>query len=349
MKLKIIIVLIQLLILFEDCQARNVHRPVDPLLAKLTVHYVAQDQICTLDNSHLQEHALFHLFDEEHFYSHQLPTGPIFYRYHSSNSVDPAILRQLIQELLGEIASGKRGYTHFTVLKNRDFRKKMQTGALILKFKEYPFVLKLFIESPESFVQPFSKGFEPAVFFLMGGGINRHLNGFTRLKNLEFLREQVACHPDWAQRVDFPRKWFWMPDDPSWLELVGYNIGGPYKTQRIQIPAIYGVICDEIQIERSFSLGNPEDRETILELSNYLGQHIDPHITNYVYEKGTGKIVPIDSEHFLTMVGMEKSNQSASYPEWYCTLSLKMLRDTFGRTKGERREYQFKTHLAFGE
>jgi hypothetical protein len=328
----------------QSILGRSKHRPIDPESPHIIIKSSCQNQKVILENSHLQEAPFFYLFDKEFLYKKFLPENAIHYRYNHSEYVQGKTLSFLIQTLIIEIQNGKKEFSDFIILKKRDFDKKRRTGLMVLKFKNYPFVLKLFIEGPDSFAHPFEKGFEPCCFFLMGGGVNRHLCGFTRIKNLENLRAKIKHDPYWAQKVDFPRKWFWLPQNPTWLTLESYNIG-PDKNKTITIPATYAIICDHIAIERTFSLHNKEDRQYALALSNFLQQEIDPHINNYVIEQKTKKIIPIDSEHFPSMVGIEHPRLCKSYVEWYSHLSCKMLKDTFGTTKRERRNAQYKRHI----
>jgi hypothetical protein len=319
--------------------ARSYHRPNDPLLASLEIQEIGTDKVAVLRNAHLSERAIFCSYDKDYFFAHLFPQS-ITYRHQPTKTIGSQVLFDLNEKLLQEIENGQTEYSDFIILKDRDFRKKARAGCLILKYKNYPFILKLFIETPESFADPFSKGFEPICFFMMGDGINRHLNGFGRIKNKDTMQWKVSIHPHWSHHVDFPRKWFWLPQNARWLRLTGTNIGGPRKVQDGEIPAVYGIICDKIDIGRDLSLNDPDDRQLALSLSNYLG-YIDPHIKNFVIEKQTNKIVPIDSENFLYMVGFDEPQQYNGYMEWYCKLTQKMVHDTFGRTKLERRNAQF--------
>ena len=146
------------------------------------------------------------------------------------------------------------------MLKDSDFNSRSVSGLIILKFKEYPFVLKLFIKTPETFVKPLSEGMIPRFFFRMGGGINRHLSGFTRVKNLEEIRKKIEANPEWNELIDTPRKWFWLPKNPRWIEVRSKNIG-PSGELKTELPAMYGIVADFIENDKSFSLWNTEDRE----------------------------------------------------------------------------------------
>ncbi|MEX0940725.1 MAG: hypothetical protein WDZ41_05165 [Candidatus Babeliales bacterium] len=328
------------------CCARSPYRPTDPLAPTIITQWQGNTKQYSLSNSHLQEGPYFHIFDKKYFFDHLLPNNEIVYR-HDKKTVTGKSLSILIENFLKEIKQNQNNFTDFIILKKKDFNWRDHTGLIIAKFKQHPFVLKLFIETPESFVAPLAKGFEPTCFFMMGGGVNRHLIGFTRIQNLETLQKKVAKNSSWHRYVEFPRKWFWLSKDTQWITITSKNIG-PQKTRSISIPGTYAIIADHIDIERMFSLKNKNDRDIAMQLSNYCKQNIDPHINNYAIEKNTHKIVPIDTEHFPTMVGYNQAPECNNYLQWYSRLSLKMLKDTLGRNKQERRTSQFKRHRPMG-
>ncbi|OQA35613.1 MAG: hypothetical protein BWY54_00535 [Candidatus Dependentiae bacterium ADurb.Bin331] len=320
---------------------RSPFRTPEPHLPVLLTNWSNETKKYELASSYLQEGPLFHLYDPVHFKQHLLPTTNIAFRYDPEQSVNGTELANLIETLLVEIKNKKqKKFKHFKVIKKRDFNFKKQTGFLVLKFRNYPFVLKLFITSPEQFLKPFDYGFESCCFFIMGGGVNRYLSGFTRIKNLERLKEYIAKNEDWRPKIDFPRKWFWIPRNNRSFTITGFNIGTIGTTHQIELPSAYALVCDEINIGHTFSLTCKENRDTALELSNFLQQQIDPHINNFVIDKINKKIVLIDTEHFPTMVGLEQPTNCTNYLTWYLDLSWKMFQDSFCRTKRTRREFQ---------
>jgi hypothetical protein len=329
--------------MFYSLHARSPFRTQEADMPSIEIKYVNDKHSHRLTNFYLQAGPIFNTFDKNFFDTHLLPTSPIAYRYDAQKHVSGKELNALIEELLEEIDQKKKSYTNFTVLKDRDFRKNDdRTGLLIVKCNKHPFVVKLFIETPESFVNPYRKGFEPCCFFIMASG-TRHLNGFTRIPNLEAITKLVKQSERWKDRVATLRKWYWLPKNKPWLHVTGYHLGDK-KKQEITIPSVYAIVCDEIAIEREFDLHNSDDRATALDLANFFEQRIDPHINNYVIEKGTGKIVPIDYEFFPSMVGLKKHVPCNSYVQWYGKLSLKMVQDTFCRTKKVRRDAQYSTY-----
>lgn len=326
-----------LTITFLTHGGRSVFRSLEPNLPTLTVCFENNAlSTCMLQESHLEQWPLFHTFDHDNFMANMLPEGPINFRYDPQQTITGKKLGELIMTALEEIKQNKKNFSHFTVLKKKDFRDTV--GLIILKFNDYPFVAKIFIETPDSLTTSWEKGFESTCFFFMGGGMNRHLAGFTRIKNLHNLRTDIVHHPYWKDRVQFPRKWFWTPPQVSWLELRGSNIGN--GNAYAKIPSVYVIVADYINIKKTFTLKSMHDRRTAFALSSFFESAIDSHINNFVEEQGTGNIVILDTEHFPTMVGMRYKPKSKSYLQWYTHLSTKMLHDLFGRHKLKRKQIQ---------
>ena len=317
---------------------RSIYRPEDHLTPQITARWAGDTKTYTLRKYHLEEYGLFALFDKEYFEEHQLPHEPIAYRADPTQKINPKVLEDLIQNLLEEITAGKRTFTHFTVLQSKDYNFKNSRGLLIAKFKNYPFVTKLFVETPDSFVSPFDKGMEPMFFFFMGGGVNRHLTGFTRIKNREIIQHKLAQSP-WANQVDTPRKWHLVPKGTRWIEIKGTNIGDQ-KEHIIQFPGTYCIIADAIEAERILSLFNPDDKKMALEICNYLNLWIDPHMKNFMFEKNTNKFIIVDTEHFPSAVGLREKVSFESYSNWYLHLAGKCWKNAFMQTKRERRHPQ---------
>jgi len=324
--------------------ARSKFRKVDSSLPCIKTRFVGNNNYYSLTNSHLEEYPIFKIFDKDFFFDNLLPNQPIPVRNHSDQMVDGAQLKTLIEELLVEIKQKKKTFTHFIVLQNKDFNEKKQWGLMVLKFKDYPYVLKLFIETPESFVRPFDKGFEPIFFFLMGGGVNRHLTGFTRIKNAHYLRDLLKTDAYWSQHIDIPNKWFWLPKQESWIEIVGYNIGSQ-PIQTIQIPGTYAIIADAICEKDKLSLWQKDHRQMALNLCNFTDLYIDPHIKNFMIEDKTNLLVIVDTEHFPSVVGFKQVKHYHSYSRWFSSLVAKCTRDIYFRDKTTRRKAQYDSQL----
>ena len=327
-----------ILILFMSnipLSARSIYRPFDLQMPSITASWVSDKKKHTLRKYYLEEYSLFQLFDKEFFESHLLPDEPILFRNGSNKFVTKEKLTKQIDYLLQEIKAGKRTFTYFSILQSKDYNFKKSSGLLILKSNDFPFVIKLFIETPDSFVNPFDKGIEPIFVFFMGGGINRHLLGFTRIKNREIIQKRLK-ESTWANLIDIPRKWHWVPKNTKWIEIVGKNIGSS-EHQMIRFPGTYCIIADAIQAERTPSLFNSFDTKMALDLCNYLDIWIDPHMKNFMIERGTGKFIIVDTEHFPSFVGLREKTTFASYSKWYFYLAGKCWKNAFMQTKKERR------------
>jgi hypothetical protein len=269
---------------------------------------------------------------------HLIPDDPLAYRQNASKTVTGTHLKKLAQELLIEIAQRKTEFTHFKVLKRSDFNTRLASGVIILKYKEFPFVIKLFLKTPGTFVRQ-SEGIIQKFFFRMGGGTNRHLTGFTRIPNREKILEKIKQSPKWSDRIDIPRKWYWLPENPQWIVLEGKNIG-PNGICETVLPAAYGIIADAIESTRSLHLRNKQDRDIALSFAQDIGNRVDAHVDNLMEEKGTGKLLLVDTEHFPSMVGLKEPLEFDSYSSWYLQLSAKCFKDNFLRHKKMRRELQ---------
>ena len=318
---------------------RSALRPRDPYVPFITVSSEGSKKTYFLQDSHLEVSTIFYSFDETYMRSRVLPSGPIPFRYNPDKFMSGGHLSVLIEELLKEIRNHKKVYKHFTVLKNEGFNTRKQAGLLVVKAKNYPFVVKLFIENPRSFVRPYNKGFITSCHFIVGGGATRHILGFTRLPNQDSVAHMINASPEWKDRVGLPRKWSWFPKHEEWLVVTGYNIGGHEKIT-VKLPAVYAIVADAIEEERTFSMRRGDDTKTALRLSNYLQFRIDAHLNNFMLEKHTGKIIIIDTEHFPTMVGLKERPQIHSYMGFYWSLFKKGVKASLFRSKKERRDMQ---------
>lgn len=334
--------LFSLLFLIFDfsIQARSIYRPEDPFIPEIIVRWKGDSKSFRLKKYHLEEYPL-QLFDKENFEKHKLPQT-ISYRYNPAQNVETHFLSSLIEQLIDEIKQGKKTFSNFKILQAKDYNFTTGKGLLIVKFNDYPFVAKLFIETPDSFITPFDKGIAPIFFFFMGGGINRHMSGFTRIKNRDIILERLS-HSPWAGQIEIPRKWTWLPKQCQWIEVQGKNIGG-HKNLTVEFPGTYCIIADAIENERELSLFNPDDKKTALNICNYLNLWIDPHMKNFMIEKGTHKLIIVDTEHFPSFVGLREKISFDSYSNWYMYLAGKCFQSVFMQTKKVRRIPQKPQH-----
>ncbi len=340
---KALIVLIFTTLCISPGEARSPWRPKDPLMPELHVRYVGSRRVYSLRDYHLEYIPLFKKFDRDFFMNNLLTDDDIPYRIKPSRCVKGSVLKKLCEEVIHEIKNHKtrpEQLKHFTILKSADFNFRTSSGLIILKYKSYPFVLKLFIKTAETFMK-LSEGIIPKFLFRIGGGINRHLSGFTRVKNCHAVRELIDSSDRWKESIDLPNKLFILPDCSRWLELRGRYIG-PKDECRTEIPAIYAIISDWIKSKRTFSLSNANERATALTFSRWTGNRVDANIDNFIIEDKTGKIVIIDTEHFPTMVGLKEHFECEDYASWYTQLSVKFIKNSFLQDKNTRRELQTK-------
>jgi hypothetical protein len=312
---------------------RSPFRPPEIPIPEIITNWEGETETYHLKNNYIEETEVFHTFDHQYLKKHLLPTGKIPYRNYPEKNISGELLTELTDHLIKELKEGNTRYTDFIMLKNSDFNPHTLSGGIILKFKKYPFVLKLFLETPQTFSSPFSKGWQPTFIFMMSGGLNRFLLGFNRIKNLEQTKEKINNSPEWAGRVDLPRKWFVIPPSARWFEVRSKNL--PHDNF-IRLPSAYGIIADAISADKKFTLFNKKNRELTMSLCRFLETSIDPHIDNFLKEKETGKLVIIDTEPFLNLVGIKKPMLFENYFSWYTQIAFKCIRDLFGRDKKSR-------------
>lgn len=327
---------------------RSIFRPHGEEIPHLAVRWVPQedqsdddidDQVYHLYHANLEANAVFEQFDKKYLMARALPDTQILAR-DGVTQVPGIIIKIHLDEVTHEIQDSvvqKKEYANWKVLKNSNFNAITHAGVIVLKHKQYPIVVKLFMETPSTFVNPFSKGFEPSFFFLMGGGASRFLSGFNRIKNAEKVTKIVAESDLWRDKIAIPKKWFWTPLDAPWFEVRG-DYMAPQQLVT-QFPSVYAVVCQAITAKRTFEITNQQERRTAIQLFHLFKNRIDPHIDNFMWEEGTGKIVIIDTEFFPYIVGFRRPlgpDEVKNYAGWYKGLAIKCLHDGFFRTKQER-------------
>jgi len=264
-------------------------------------------------SAYLKSH-IFSLFNRESFAKHQLPAGDITYRNEPNQSVASAELSAAIEQATQELYAGLP-LTQFTVLKDKEFNRKIVSGSLILKHKDHPFVVKMFIENPKSFLTPSENGFQHAVMHRITGGVNRYLSGFSRIENLERVQALVSSIKV-PMELDFPRKWYWTPVKNRWFEVHGVNFNG--KEYRMQLPSVYAVVADHIESSLTTADMRRMHRRNMFDIFKAYDFEIDPNTKNFKIEDGTQKMVLIDTEHFPTVIG--KKVRARGYNSLYLQL-----------------------------
>ena len=293
-----------------------------------------QQKINKLQSQYLRLRTLKRPSENSNLKKHTLPTGTIKYRK-TQEHIATATLKQENEKLLQEIFNGTTEFTDFTILKDSDFNYSNFSGLLILKYKKYPFVLKLFIEHPHTFVQPFNKGFHASGLFVLNGNL-RHLSGLTRIHNLETAKKALQKDAQYRYYLDFPRKWYWIPESQPYLTIDWYDELYD-QHEMIQLPGIYGIVCDFIEVDKKIQQQQMHTlRQISIDIGNYLHNILDSNVDNFVPEKNSNKIVIIDTEHFPTMVGLDKEMNANGYIQWWIELAGKYIKTAFLRTKQQR-------------
>lgn len=342
MKLKLNLLLFSAFFCSINIFTRSIYRELESELPSITVHQsTSPSQSYILIDSHLRHFPIFEAYNPTYLETKKLPTKSIAFRNKSHLKVSGKKLSSLIEELLKTIidknTTGKTTFKRFIVLKKKDFNFKNKCGLIVFKFKDYPFVVKIFIETPRSITKPFSKGLFPMGMFVMGG-TNRHLNGFTRIKNAEDIKYRLQKCTQWCTKLSIPRKWFWMPKKPTWLHIKANNVGG-IEVEKTKIPAIYAIIADEIVAATDQS---KKRTQTCLAVCRDLEFITDPHYSNFRIEKGTNKFVLYDTEHFPTLIGKyaTKMRPTQKYVGWYTRLARKYLKEQAFSSKASRHKRQ---------
>ena len=329
---------------------RSIHRPHQDLAPYITVWSDAHPKKHTLIDANLRPVPLLKTFDRKHFEENLFPKDSVTFRYEKQvlpeqvlpeqvppeQSVEAKKINTLINSLMQEIEKKKRLYKDFIILKNSGFIRHKKCGLLIAKFKDYPFILKLFIEPPESFVNPYDKGFEVCNVFVASGSI-RHTLGFSRIKTLNYIHEKIKTSTQWKDRIVMPRKWFWLPEKADWLNIEAHNLG-ENKKDVVRIPSTYAVIADAMEQDPIKQTDNDE----LMALSQYLEHRVDPHTKNFFIDKHTGKIALIDTELFPLILGFnEKIQKHDTHVKWYIHLAGKYSKEKFFSMKNYRKKRQY--------
>lgn len=270
-----------------------------------------------------------HGFDPAFFQEHYLPQDKITFRA-ENGVIEGAVLSKLANELIEEIKKGQKTFTHFNILKNSGFNYNTLSGLIVLKYKDYPFVIKVSIEHPHTIISPYSKSYEASGIFLMGGNL-RHLSNFTRIPNLEHIKQLLCYNPFYLYNVDFPRKWYWKPDHSYDLEIT-WKCGN--QKEKILLPSIYAVISDFIYTEENQP--THELNKLSMKVATDVGFLIDPHAGNILIEKNSRKYVLLDTEDFRLMTGLDTPMNAKKYIGWYVELVTRALKNCLFKTKQER-------------
>jgi hypothetical protein len=270
---------------------------------------------------------IFSLYNKESIYSHLLPQGEINYREDQSKSIKGQELSADIEQTVAELRA-RVPLTRFTVLKQKEYNPDNLSGAIIMKSNNHPFVVKLFFETPLSFLKPYDKGVQAAVMHRITGGVNRYLAGFTRIDNLERVKDH-AKSLNLPMPIDFPRKFYWLPENPRWFNVVGNNFNG--QTYSMTLPATYAIVADYIQASKPMSEMRRKYRRQMFATCKACDFDLDPNTKNFKVEDSSQKFVVIDTEHFKTVVGQEVN--ARNYTSLYIQLGKAGITKGFNNPK----------------
>lgn len=308
-----------------------------------------------LSNAHLGEYPTFGL-PMKAFNRYLVPNKGLTYYSHdqaTEQTVQGSMLNELIEQTIQELNEKKKVLTYATILQNKNFNRRQKCGLLVLQLNDYPFVVKLFRETPQTFVNPYNKGIEPICFFYMGNGANRHIAGLTRLKNRDLVAKKLAALPQWKNKVEVPRKWLWLPKDPEWIAIEGSHFEGKRKKLKTVLPGTYAIIADAAVSQKMPAFSTSKKKEIVMQLCNDLNTVIDPHFKNFIFTQNPDdqgfKIVIIDTEHFPTMVGLTERKQFKNHNDYYLYLVCKGFHDTYLQTKADRLALQKQRSEFLGE
>ncbi len=325
------------LLINGNLYTRNIWQPQADLPSITTFWTASPEKKFTLRHSRLEKWAIFERYSPEELKTYALPQNILI---SNNTTISKKQLDTLCKSLINELEEKRKqihSLTHFTILKDADFNYQEGYGNLIVKCKDYPLVIKLFRETPQSFVRPFSRGIVPSFLFSMGGGINRFLAGFTRIPNLYSIQKILNENPEWKKRIHLPRKWYWLADDTRYFTIQGKNFGDdPQTLYTITVPATYAIISDYIPCKKTFSLKSSEDRSCAIQLQTLFKNKIDPHICNFFFDEA-GKIAIIDTEHFASIMGLDESDIFTNYGHLVFGLGNRFITRTLFQNKAERR------------
>jgi hypothetical protein len=318
--------------------ARSPFRSQDSALPTITITNQEHKTVCTLTHRHLAAYPTFY-FTPAMLKPYMLPKL-IPYRTKPSRFIHRKRIDHIIEKLIVELQKGRNTFSDVTLLKSKNFNFRKKCGLLIVKCKNHPFIIKLFMERPETYFDPYCKGVESIAFFFTAGGVNRHSTGLSRVMNLHHTKNKIARMPEWCSLVSFPRKWFWLPKKPRFMTFCGTNIEGNPLLKNT-IPEVFAIVADEIDLSDQIKISAREKERIIIDLCNSLNLYLDPHFDNFVFQKSSiapFKITILDTEHFQTMIGLYNPPRFSTYVGWYSYLVAHFLRKTLLRGKNNMNE-----------
>ena len=328
---------------FFNINSRSIYRPNDTSSPYITANWQnsASYNAYTLRDSHLKSKPIFETFNLKYFNKNLLPKDKFLnFRQDPDKKVSGQVLSDLIEKFLARLIQLKSSPRHkrkykfddFIILKKMEFNFKTFSGIIIAKFKKYPFIVKLLIENPCSFTNPYTRGVFPMGIFTLSG-TSRHIIGLSRIRNREFIFKKIKKSKRWKDKLTLPKKWFWLPKNEFWLEVKGYNFDQK-RNLSARIPAIFAVIAEEI-------ISDPNQKpsgQECLKISAYLNSKVDPNYSNFRIEKDTNKLAIIDTEDFKILIGAnnKKIKPFKSYKSFFSRCIGCFVHEKLIRTKKSR-------------
>src|SRR5437667_129296 len=90
----------------------------------------------------------------------------------------------------------------------------------------------------------------------------------TAISHSYKINSAIQANPRWASCVTTPRKWFWIPQNSSSFYVTAHNIGSKKKSITTQLPSVYAIIADAIDIHQPLPMTEKEKNKLVLQLCN---------------------------------------------------------------------------------
>ena len=296
-----------MLIFSFSLYSRSIYRLTSAKIPSIAIYNEEKKLCTTISDSHLEFYPQF-AFTIDALKKYRMPSM-ISYLNNRSRFLTKQYFNTMIETFMKELRSHQKQFSYFTILKSTNFNFHQCCGLLILKCNHHPFIVKLFIERPETYFSPYCKGIESVAFFYMSGGANRHISGMSRLLNLDYVKKKLHTFDTWKHIITFPRKWLWLPEKERYMYLVGTHIGNK-KIVTNKIPEVFALIMDEIPCTDTANITKAEKKKVIIDICNDFNSFLHAYYDNFIFKKSNNvpfTITIIDTEHFPTMVGFTKN------------------------------------------
>src|SRR5437016_3400084 len=123
-------------------ETRSIHRTPPSDIPEIFVQAEKESDVYHRADSHYEKR-IFQTYDADYFYKKMLPKQNI---QCGESFLKTSSLKKSLEHLLKDIKKKKKNFSEFTILQDKNFNFTQTCGLLVLKFKKYPLVIKLFIE-----------------------------------------------------------------------------------------------------------------------------------------------------------------------------------------------------------